>query len=161
VSLSEEKVSAALREERDAAVRLSRKPYADVRAAIDSARPRPSLSPSKALAQTLSPTYRKCIEKDFLMRSRRRGTQVLLAVELYRLRHGNLPQSLSDLESLEIPGVALSLTDPLTEKPYVYRVQNGDYLLYSVGMDLKDDGGAKQSFSAAEPGDLLLHTPSE
>jgi len=156
-----EKIAAALREERDAGLRLSRKSYTEVKDATIS-RPRSIVpSPSRALAAILSPVYEKVIRKDFQMRSRRRGTQVLIAVELYRLRNGSLPRSLADLESLDIPGVKLSIIDPLTEKPYIYRVQNGDYFLYSIGMDLKDDGGRKDSINADKPGDLLFHTPSK
>jgi len=161
VGLDAETVAAAVRVERDEAVRLSQKSYAEVRAAIESAPRRWTLSPSKALARMIGPGFRRTVPIDFHRRSERRGAQVLLAIELYRLRHGKVPESLQQLESLDIPGVKLSIIDPLTEKPYIYRVQNGDYFLYSVGMDLKDDGGRKDSINADKPGDLLFHTPSK
>ncbi len=161
VGLDAETVAAAVRVERDEAVRLSQKSYAEVRAAIESAPRRWTLSPSRAVAQMMGPGFRKTVAVDFRRHSERRGAQVLLAIELYRLKHGKLPESLQQLEGLEIPGVELSIIDPLTEKPYIYRVQNGDYFLYSIGMDLKDDGGLKQSYDADKPGDLLFHTPEK
>lgn len=155
-----EKIAAALREERDAGLRLSRKRYSEVKDATIS-RPRSIVpSPSRALAAILSPVYENVIRKDFQMRSRRRGTQVLIAVELYRLRNGSLPRSLADLESLDLPAVTLSITDPLTEKPYIYRIQDGDYFLYSVGPDLTDHGGAERIYGTEKPLDVVFHAPS-
>ncbi|MGD8238119.1 MAG: hypothetical protein PVH68_06170 [Armatimonadota bacterium] len=149
----------ALRRERDAAIRLSRKPYAEVKATIESPPRRLTFSPRAVVARMTGETYRRMVPSDFRRRSERRGAQLLLAVELYRLQHGRLPESLTDLESLRIPGVELSIIDPLTEQPYIYRVQDDDYFLYSIGMDLKDDAGAKESFRANKPGDILFHTP--
>jgi len=86
---------------------------------------------------------------------------VLFAVELYHLRHGKLPQSLRDLESLDLPAVTLSIMDPLTEKPYIYRIQDGDYFLYSVGTDLTDHGGAEPIYGTQKPWDVVFHAPSK
>ncbi len=160
VGLDAETVAAAVRVERDEAVRLSQKPYAEVRAAIESAPRRWTLSPSKALARMIGPGFRKTVAVDFRRHSERHGTQVLFAVELYHLRHGKLPQSLRDLESLDIPGVKLSIIDPLTEKPYIYRIQDGDYFLYSVGPDLTDHGGAERIYGTQKPWDVVFHAPS-
>jgi hypothetical protein len=44
-----------------------------------------------------------------------------------------------ELEDLSLPAEAT--TDPFTGNPLQYRNQNGQWLIYSTGEDLKDDGG--------------------
>jgi hypothetical protein len=61
-----------------------------------------------------------------------------LAVELYRRRGGTLPESLKALVPEFLPEVP---TDPFDGKPLRYVVSDGDYAVYSVGADGKDDGG--------------------
>jgi len=60
------------------------------------------------------------------------GVEVLI----YHQQHGRLPES---LEVLAREG--LDLVDFFTEKPLVYRPEGTSYAVYSVGRDLKDDGG--------------------
>jgi hypothetical protein len=70
-------------------------------------------------------------------RARRALLQVALGLEVYRQRHGRYPGTLPDLRSIRWP----TPEDPFTGKPLVYRRQGARYLLYSIGVDLKDDGG--------------------
>jgi hypothetical protein len=62
--------------------------------------------------------------------------QALLAcdLEIHRLEHGSYPSSLADF-----PGA--SKIDPLTREPFRYRLEGPQPVIYSVGTDLKDDGG--------------------
>lgn len=73
----------------------------------------------------------------------RAGQEVLLAglaVERFRLRHGRLPATLDELVPEFLPGVP---GDPWSsDQPLVYRVAAiGDYHLYSIGPNSRDDGG--------------------
>lgn len=60
-----------------------------------------------------------------------------LAICSYRLRHHRPPAQLSDA-GLSVPETA----DPWSGRPFVYRATGGDYILYSVGPDGIDGGGA-------------------
>lgn len=64
--------------------------------------------------------------------------QLGLAVEQYHAQNGAYPASLDAVAS-ELGGSIP--VDPFTGQPYLYRVSDGDYLIYSVGQNLVDDGG--------------------
>ena len=77
------------------------------------------------------------------------GGVIALALELYRRDHETLPGTLDALTPdylAEVPH------DPFSGEPLIYRVEGGDYLLYSVGRTGRDDGGSKGR-------DVLCHTP--
>ena len=59
-----------------------------------------------------------------------------LDLEDFRSREGMYPASLQDLG---LPDDRI--TDPFTGRPFIYRTENDDVLVYSVGFDRKDDGG--------------------
>lgn len=62
-----------------------------------------------------------------------------IALKRYELRHGKFPEKLSELTPDLLPAVPL---DPVDGKPLRYRRNaDGSFLLYSVGVDGKDDGG--------------------
>jgi hypothetical protein len=69
-----------------------------------------------------------------------------LAIRLYRADQGQPPERLERLVPRYLPQL---LDDPFTGRPPIYRPQGESYLLYSVGPDLDDDGGA------AIPGGVL------
>ena len=79
--------------------------------------------------------------------------QTAIAVEMFRRQKGRLPQSLGDM----VPEYASQLPqDPFTGQPVTYQTTDSGYVLYSVGRDQVDDGGAmndriKQPFSAVGP----------
>ena len=64
--------------------------------------------------------------------------QARLAIELYRLAHGDLPQSLSDLVPDQLSAVPL---DPWTDQPLIYRREGDSFVLYSTWSDKQDNGG--------------------
>ena len=71
------------------------------------------------------------------------GTRLMLAIEIYEIRHGELPKQLDDL----VPNILDELPkDPITGGSYLYRLldnesKNRKYLLYSTGLDQQDNGG--------------------
>jgi hypothetical protein len=66
-------------------------------------------------------------------------TLAAIAVNRCQLRHGKLPSS---LEALVPEFLAAVPYDYMSAKPLCYRLKNdGSYVLYSVGLDGKDDGG--------------------
>ncbi len=68
-------------------------------------------------------------------RTRRRLMIAHLLLREYRLREGRYPASLEELNLRELA------IDPFSGHPFVYRLAGERYLLYSVGLDGKDDGG--------------------
>ncbi|HUW61336.1 MAG TPA: hypothetical protein VMZ06_10040 [Candidatus Bathyarchaeia archaeon] len=68
------------------------------------------------------------------------GLAIAAALEIYRCANGQYPES---LESLRPYFVRLPV-DPFTGKPFIYRRQGTDYVLYSCGPDQKDSGGARE-----------------
>lgn len=74
-----------------------------------------------------------------------------LALEQYRAGHnGQYPGALSDLTPDYLPAAPL---DPFDGQPLRYRKQAAGYLLYSIGPDQKDDGGAPLT---AKGGDMVF-----
>ncbi len=63
--------------------------------------------------------------------------QIALGLHVYRQKHDPYPDSLDALRSLSWP-VPL---DRFSGKPLIYRRQSDRFLLYSIGPDMKDDGG--------------------
>lgn len=69
----------------------------------------------------------------------RDATLVAIALELFRRREGRYPESLDELVPAFLPAVP---PDRHTGKPLNYAVREGKPILYSVGVNLADDGGA-------------------
>jgi hypothetical protein len=79
-----------------------------------------------------------------------------LAVERYRLVQGRLPDSLADLVPQFLEAVP---EDPFTGGPLIYRKLEDGYIVYSLGADTTDNGGAKTNSAGRqyEPGsDIVL-----
>lgn len=68
-----------------------------------------------------------------------------LAVERYRLKHGNWPATLDELAPDFLPSVPL---DPFNGHPLRYRRTEDGVIIYSVGADLEDNGGEATSQKA-------------
>lgn len=69
------------------------------------------------------------------------GTLLCIALERYQRVHRRYPESLDTLVPNLIPEIPV---DPLCGKPFVYRVEDDGYLLYSVGSDGIDHGGSSK-----------------
>ena len=67
-----------------------------------------------------------------------RCTTLAVAVERYRRSQGRLPPSLDDLAGNYIDSIPL---DPFTGKNLLYRHDDQTYVIYSTGIDRRDDGG--------------------
>jgi len=68
--------------------------------------------------------------------------------ERYRLIHGSYPDSIGTLAAFSTEDIP---SDIVNGAPYHYILQpNGSFLIYSVGWDLKDDGG-KRAFKPDDP----------
>jgi hypothetical protein len=88
-----------------------------------------------------------------------RVTRAGLAAIRYRQAQGTFPQTPA---ALDLKG----LVDPYTQGPLHYRRQDGGFVVYSVGEDLKDNGGSPRPDRRADPNgkhveyDLVWRFPS-
>lgn len=91
------------------------------------------------LSRLLLPALHKSIERSVVAQATTDMAVIALALERHRLARGNCPESLDALS----PGLLTAVpVDPVTHKPFHYRrTEDGRFLLYSVGLDGKDDGG--------------------
>jgi len=81
-----------------------------------------------------------------------RGTLLAIALRLYRIEHGEYPETLDSL----VPGYLDALPlDPFTERAFIYMKARDDFRLYSCGRDGDDDGGVPHWYS----GDLIIYLP--
>lgn len=74
-----------------------------------------------------------------------RAAEAALAIERYRQRHGKLPDNLQRLVPDFFPTTSAETdngpTDPYDYKPLRFKLGDGEYVVYSIGADGKDDGG--------------------
>ncbi|MCE5323019.1 hypothetical protein LLG46_06855 [bacterium] len=72
-----------------------------------------------------------------------------LALETYRSEFGSYPESLTQLHKT-------FATDPFSGKNFVYKRMGNTFMLYSIGRNLKDDGGlSKENPNKDEPDDIV------
>jgi hypothetical protein len=78
-----------------------------------------------------------------------------IQVALYRFRaaNGRYPASLQEMVPAFLKSIPM---DPFGQgKPYVYKYIGSSFLLYSVGVDMKDDGGKPAKYHSEPGGDIV------
>lgn len=96
------------------------------------------VTPKHPLNQALlSTVFSRVSDKSAITVTRLRLLACAAAVRAYRLRHGPYPRTLAEA------GAADLNTDPITGGEFVYRTGAKGFLLYSVGVDGKDDAGKR------------------
>lgn len=101
--------------------------------------------PDAGLSMLVTPGWTGCIRSLDLARTRERQLRTVIAIERWRVRHGEYPESLEAL----VPECARALPiDPYSGRPFGYRRVDPEadllgrpYLLWTVGADGRDDGG--------------------
>ncbi|MHB0998880.1 MAG: hypothetical protein ACYC27_06505 [Armatimonadota bacterium] len=98
----------------------------------------PQLPTYAAFSRGLAPTYAWFQLERYQTEACLSGTQTILALHAYQNRYRSYPSSLDELRSKlgwEIP------VDPFSDKDFVYKKDGKGFLLYSIGPNMKDDGG--------------------
>lgn len=116
---------------------------------------RPVPVPGDFLALTLTPFLDRSLLAAEKNRAALRILRVELALQEYRGRRGAYPEALAALAPAILPVVP---DDPYSGQPFRYLTGHGGYKLYSVGPNLKDDGGTPVSGDYTLPnaeGDLV------
>jgi len=90
------------------------------------------------LLRMIWPAITKVLELENRVIADVRCAKVAVGIERYRLDEGHLP---ADLETLVGGYIEEVPVDPFTGKGLIYKRQEHQYVVYSVGADLADDGG--------------------
>lgn len=91
-----------------------------------------------ALLNMLMPSLDRSNVTAERLATHRDAMQIAIALELFKRRTGNYPNNLSDLSPRLLPAVP---ADPCDGLPMRYKLVDGKPLVYSIGVDLDDDGG--------------------
>ena len=87
----------------------------------------------------LAPSLRRVIEISNRLPADIDSTLTVIAILRYKQDKGNFPESLDELITAgylkELP------MDPWSDKPLIYKRTEDNFILYSVGLNFKDDGG--------------------
>jgi hypothetical protein len=89
---------------------------------------------TKNVLPEMEASFMKVATLDALILTARTG----LACRIFKSRTGEYPENLEAL----VPGLLTEVpVDPFTGNPLVYRREGKGFLVYSLGSNLKDDGG--------------------
>jgi hypothetical protein len=98
------------------------------------------------LTRLLVPGLQKAVNKDAVGIGYLHAAKAALAIERYQLAHEHrLPSTLQELVPNTLRNVP---SDPFDRRPMRYEQFANGYVVYSVGIDCKDDGGKEK-----QPGD--------
>jgi hypothetical protein len=113
-------------------------------------------NPNKFIFRVAMPDYHKAVDSLMTWQSYLSMARVASALEVYRLREGRYPESLEGLGESVFRALP---RDPVNGSVLHYRLRSdGDYELYAVGVDAKDDGGGEHSSiwpKPYSPGDVI------
>lgn len=97
-----------------------------------------SLSWYEKLSDMHLPDYSSVILKEATLESLILTTRIGLACKIYKHQHGRFPENIAAL----VPGILTEEPlDPFTGRPFIYRSQDGGFIVYGLGSNEKDDGG--------------------
>jgi len=93
------------------------------------------------LARMIMPAFGRIMQIESRHLADLRATQTALAIERYRLAEGHLPESLDNLVPAFLEAVPI---DPFDGQSLKYRKLETGFVVYSIGDDLTDEGGAER-----------------
>jgi hypothetical protein len=106
---------------------------------------------TKVLIQMMGPAARKIHESADRAEQMRRNLELAFVFLAFKKDTGKYPTTLAELAPKYLPSVP---DDLFSGKPLIYKPTENGYLLYSVGVNGKDDSG--RSYGDDPPGDDLV-----
>ena len=106
-----------------------------------------SISKSRILLRTFAPAFKSLIKVDLRNLAELRTAQAAIAIQRYRLAKGELPDQLKDLVPDYLDSVP---TDPFDGKELRYKKLDTGFVVYSIGEDLRDNGGIEMPPTSRE-----------
>ena len=120
----------------------ARLPYPQRREATDAIEKKlRTMSKIHVFAHVLTPALSRVITIEMRTIAHLRAAQVGLAIQRYRLAAGALPDTLAELVPAYLDAV---LKDPFDGNELRFKKRGAGFVIYSIGEDLSDDGGAEQ-----------------
>lgn len=104
----------------------------------------------------LMPAFSQAQFAEDQLEAQRELVRIAVALERYRQAHRKFPAKLKYLQPRFLKTIP---TDHFIEKPFHYKRTKTGYLLYSVGPNMKDEGGKTpdpDSFSSDDPDDIVV-----
>lgn len=90
----------------------------------------------------LMPSFSRAYQLQLRVEADRHGTLLALAIHVHHAKHGEWPRSLKKIDKkLGCKGLKKLRKDPFSGKYFMYRIEDGKPLLYSVASDGRDDDG--------------------
>jgi hypothetical protein len=102
---------------------------------------------AKIMAQTGAPNYRQLHRLYLRIGADKRGTLLLAALKRYKNKTGSWPDNLSQVEQLTTKE---NLIDPLSNGPFIYKLDKDGFLLYSIGLNGIDDHGKRERLDCSQ-----------
>ena len=122
----------------DRRVQLSRLPYRTLKVRYPDVAATPDPASYAVLSDLLLLDFGRLVARRDSAVAQLYGSRILLALIAYKDRFGAYP---SDLKTLRVKLGWEIPPDPFSGKDFGYRRQGRGFILYSIGDDLKDDGG--------------------
>ncbi|MHB1461471.1 MAG: hypothetical protein ACYC1M_09345 [Armatimonadota bacterium] len=107
------------------------------------------------ITRQLTPIFTNGISRVDETRAQTALTQILLAAKQYKSRTGQYPESMTQVRSVGLAGIPM---DPFSGKDFIYKRTPKGFVAYSIGADLKDDGGRPVTSGSdmVKGGDIVL-----
>jgi hypothetical protein len=111
------------------------------------------------LAGILEPTYYSIHDTYLRTVSQQRGALLTIALRRYKNKNGHWPGSLDDIQSL---AQGETFVDPTNGGPFIYKLTNENFTLYSKGKNGIDDGGKRDKWGEEKTGadDIVIWPPA-
>jgi hypothetical protein len=118
---------------------LAAKPYYEAKPDFDSFGRKFAAEPHGIITRLMMPALSRVAETAAQADARHSAARLALALARYRAEHGRLPGSLNELVPQRI---AVVPRDPFDGRPMRLKQTDKAAIIYAIGPDLKDDGGA-------------------
>jgi hypothetical protein len=136
-------------------IELADKPYYQVADQIAMLERRSArISPLATVAYTMIPGYANICRQDAADRALTDVVRCAAALKVYELRTGRQPDALTDLVPDLLPEAPV---DEFSGEPLRYETRGDGFIVYSVGQNEIDDGGAKPTDNRS--GDIVYIEP--
>jgi len=102
------------------------------------------------------PPFEKTLQISNRLKTEVEANLTIIATLRYKQEKGQYPQNLDELKQTGyIKEISM---DPFSDKPLVYKKTDDNFILYSVGMNFKDDGGDRKGKTVnwTEEGDAVF-----
>jgi len=135
--------------------RIAAKPYHEARSELKEFNRRFESEPKDLMTAVFMPALSRMVRHQVHGDARHRTARLALAAARYRTENGRLPESLNQLAPDYIP---ILPRDPVDGKPMRYRLTDEGAVIYSIGLDRKDDHGTplEQTGTDEETGDITF-----